>query len=289
VSAHKSQSGGSLLGIRRLATAALAALLVSVTAVPVSTADDLSSLTHDLAVGSDFRVRVGAALSLGRTRSRAALAPLVNALEDGHPAVRAAAAAALVALGDKDAAEALRRQLVREQSPSVKAQIKNAIDSLSGARVPADGTAAKVLVKLGQLKNLTGGVRGVQLTEVFRGATRAKAAELPGVEVLSEASEGRHESELRRLPLLVLDGVVNRLAQGTRGTRVTVSAQVEYVFRKMPEHALRGSVTGVAQAADGSGSPQDTDRVAQLENQALRGAVESAMRGAPEVMLEALR
>ena len=144
-----------------------------------------------------------------------------------------------------------------------------------------------MLVKLGQLKNLTG-VRGPQLTEVFRGATRANAALLPGVEVLSEASEGPREALSRKLPLLVLDGVVNRLSQGAEGTRVTVSAQVEYVFRKMPEHALRGSVTGAARAL--KGRPHRATRIAWRNSKpGPPGGRRERDAGAPEVMLEALR
>jgi hypothetical protein len=260
---------------------------VTVSSLPVSTADDLTSLTHDVASGADFRLRVSAALSLGKTKSRAALAPLISALEDPSPAVRVAAAAALGVLGIKDAVEPLRSHLSSETSPVVRSQIKNAIDKLVGNR-EGDENAARVLVKLGQLKNLTG-VRGTQLIEVFRGATRTHASALPGVEVLSDGTEGKREAEARKLPLLVLDGVVNRLAQGSSGEQVTVSAQVEFVFRKMPEHALTGSVTGAARALDNAKILRDQSLVAQLENQALQGAVESAMRGAPEVMQHALR
>jgi HEAT repeats len=276
-----------LWGIGRVAASIVTALAVTISSVPVSTADDLSSLSRDVASGADFRLRVGAALSLGKSKSRAALAPLVAALDDPSPAVRVAAAAALGVLGHKDAIEALRTHLTSESSQVVRSQLKGAIEKLQGGR-EGDERAARVLVKLGQLKNLTG-VRGLQLIEVFRGATRANASALPGVEVLSDATEGKHESEARKLPLLVLDGVVNQLAQGSSGTQVTVSAQVEFVFRKMPEHALTGSITGAARARDSSKILQDQTLVAQLENQALQGAVESAMRGAPEVMQHALR
>jgi hypothetical protein len=68
-----------------------------------------------------------------------------------------------------------------------------------------------------------------------------------------------------------------------------VSAKVEYVFRKMPEYALTGSVTGTAKALDSAKAVSDQDRVAQLELQALEAAIESAMRGAPDVMKQALR
>jgi hypothetical protein len=190
-------------------------------------------------------------------------------------------------LGQKDAVEALRTHMASETSPAVRSQLKGAIEKLQGGH-EGDEKAARVLVKLGLLKNLTG-VRGLQLIEVFRGATRAKASALPGVEVLSDAAEGKRESEARKLPLLVLDGVVNELAHGSSGERVTISAQVEFVFRKMPEHALTGSITGAARALDNSKILQDQTLVAQLENQVLQGAVESAMRGAPEVMQHALR
>jgi hypothetical protein len=280
---HQGKRRGRLWGVKHFAVSLVTALAVTMASVPASTADDLTSLTHDLASGGDFRLRVGAALSLGKTRSRAALGPLVSALDDPHPAVRAAAAAGLAALGQREAIEPLRSHFTREQAPAVKSQLKSAIDKLQGGAV-----AAKVLVKLGQLQNLTG-VRGSQLTEVFRGVTRAKAAELPGVELLSDATEGKHESEARKLPLIVLDGVVNRLAQGAQGEQLTVSAQVEYVIRKMPEHSLKGSISGAARALDSAKALQDQARVAQLENEALQGAVESAMRGVPIVMLEALR
>jgi hypothetical protein len=133
------------------------------------------------------------------------------------------------------------------------------------------------------------GARGERLAAAFRGATRAKAAALPGVELVSESSEGKREAEVRKLPLLLLDGVLNNLSQGAQGEQMIVSAQVEYVFRKLPDHALTGSVTGTARALDSAKAKADQGRVAQLEVQALEGAIESAMRGAPDVMLQALR
>jgi hypothetical protein len=263
-------------------------------------ADDAAPLVHDLATGTDFRVRVEAALSLGKTHGTEALAPLVAALDDAHPAVRAAAAAALAALGRREAADPLRAHLAREPAPAVQSQLRAALERLTAAEAEAAASAAaasttavrprpaRFLVKVGQLRNLSA-VRGPQVADLFRGATRARAAELPGVELLGEGIEGHSEAARRKLPLLVLDGVVNRLAPGARGERLTVSAQVEYTFRKIPEHALRGTITGAAQAEGGATSPLVKEKMAELEEQALCGAVESAMRGAPQVMLAALR
>src|SRR4051812_5500223 len=269
---------------QKVLSSLIVAAALSVSAAPVSSADDLAGLTRALVTGADFRLRVSAALSLGKTRSKAAVAPLANALDDAHPAVRAAAAAALGVLGDRTAVGTLRMHLGREASSSVKTQIETALTNLSGAGGGEKG--ARMLVKLGQM-HVSNGVRNGQLLDIFRGATRARAAELPGVEVLSDTSEEGREAAQRRLPVLVLDGTLNRLAQGSQGANVTVSAQVEYVIRKSPEHALKGSVTGAAQAL-GNMSAQDQGRVAQLEMEALQGAVESAMKGAPAVMQQAL-
>jgi HEAT repeat protein len=278
----------------RRALPLVAAALLAIGQAPASMADDTTMLARELASGSDFRVRVEAALSLGKTHSTLALEPLSAALDDAHPAVRAAASAALAELGRTEALDLLRSHLAHEPAPSVQTQMRAAIDKLSGAAAQravaaARAKRAQVLVKLGNLRTSTA-VRGSQLADAFRGATRAKAAELPGVEVLDEASEGAAESQKRKLPVLVLDGALNRLAQGARGEKLTVSAQVEYTFRKIPDHALRGTVTGSAQAEGGAPFSAASDKkVAELETQAVVGAVESAMRAAPEVMLAALR
>ena len=230
-------------------------------------------------------MRIAAALSLGKTHSKGALAPLTNALDNPHPAVRAAAAAALGVLGDRAAVGGLRAHLAGEASSSVKTQIDMALAALQG---PAAGEKRTLLlVKLGQMRVETS-VRNAQLADVFRGATRARASELPGVEVLAETSEEQQQVLLRNLPVLVLDGTVRRLAQGSQGPNVTISAQVEYVIRKAPEHALKGSIIGAARA-EGAMTAHDEARVAALELDALQGAVESAMRGAPVVMQMALK
>ena len=302
---HESRRRGRGESFIHRAAALLAAALVATAGAPVSRAEeppgegarprDLGPLLRDLSQGPDFRLRVEAALSLGRTKSAEALLPLSAALDDPHPAVRAAAAAALAALGRREAVDSLRSHLVRETAPSVQSQLRAAIDRLTvgdeeraAATAAARPKAARVLVKVGQLRNLTPS-RGPQVFEAFRGATRAKAAEIPGVELIGDDSEGTAESAARKLPVLVLDGVLNRLAQAASGDRLSVSAQVEYTFRKVPEHALRGTISGAARAEGGDTSSRSRQRVADLENQALRGAVESAMRGAPEVMLAALK
>jgi hypothetical protein len=269
---------------RRLA-ALIVLFLASLLSVPVSTAEDVTSLSRVLGSESDFRVRVNAALALGKTHSRAALGPLVSALDDQHPAVRAAAAAAIGSLGSRDGAGALRGRLARERVGAVRSEIGNALEIL-GVAQQGNVKGAKYLVQLGMMRN-NSGVRGNELAETFRGVTRDRASALPGVVVLTD--EGVQAVQARKTPLLVVDGVINRLAKGSRGPNLTVSAQVEYVVRRAPDQSLKGTVSGTAEAFGNASIAGDQRRVAQLENQALQGAVDSALKGAPTLLQQALR
>src|SRR5512138_137804 len=103
----------SRAGLRHVCAMAVATML-TVSAIPLSTAGGIERSVQDLSTGSDFRVRAAAALTLGRSHNKGALAPLRAALDDQHPAVRSAAAAALAALGDKSAIDDLRSHATRE-------------------------------------------------------------------------------------------------------------------------------------------------------------------------------
>src|SRR6185436_367181 len=110
----------------------------------------------------DFRVRVSSALLLGRSKDPTARGPLERGLADPHPAVRSASAAALNALGEKDAIPALERQLVAESSESVKSQIRTSLERLKAPVVSMVG--ASYVVQLGSMKNSTS-VRGDALAQ----------------------------------------------------------------------------------------------------------------------------
>jgi HEAT repeat protein len=87
------------------------------------------ALRRMLAPGRLTRVRVGAALALGRLRDERALPPLAAALDDPAARVRLAAVHALLAIGSGEALNALliqtrveRDPLVREAALSVNAE-----------------------------------------------------------------------------------------------------------------------------------------------------------------------
>src|ERR1041385_635192 len=114
--------------MKRVLGLALLALVLSAS-VDGAAAPPLADLLQKLARGPDFRVRVSAALQLGKTKSAIARSALETALDDENAAVRAAAAAALKVIGDPTAINALARH-ENDGSAAVRSQIKTSLAAL---------------------------------------------------------------------------------------------------------------------------------------------------------------
>ncbi len=245
---------------------------------------DTSGPKHDLAASPDFRVRVSAALALGRSHDATARAALEAALGDTNPAVRTAAAAALGALGDGAAVAALERQKARETSDSAKAQMEVTIAALKKITTLQ---GVSVVVQIGTMRNLTQ-TRGADVAHVLRGATTTRTRAMSSVAVAMPADSALlARAASQHVPVVVLDGTVTKLTQARSGTNVTCQAEVEFIVRKVPEQTLRSTLSGAATSM-GSGTTSVAG-VTHLQDQAVDGAVESALRHADQGLLLAAR
>jgi hypothetical protein len=278
---------------RTLSCVLVAAALVGTTS-RVSPADETSA-ARELAESGDFRVRVSAALVLGHTRPPGARDALERALGDGHPAVRAAAASALISLGDPAAIPALERRFAGEASPSVKAQMRVSLDQLratDGASDPSSDRSARQLppgvrfvVQLGSMRNGTG-VRGDEIRRVLSDAARARARSLRGAAFVEKGSPFLQQAVERHLPVVTLDGNVTHISEARVAGTVQVQARVEFAVRL--EQTLKGTLAGGA-TTFGSGPTISDEARRQLQDDAVDGAVMSALRGAEQGLLVAAR
>jgi hypothetical protein len=257
-------------------------VVASVTTSGHSTAGD-----RELTESGDFRVRVQAALRLGRTGGAASRADLETGLRDAHPAVRVACAVALGSIGDVAAIPALQQAMRTESFPSAKTSMKDTIDKLransagsgSGGGAAASPTSnveqAKYVVQLGAMRNNTG--LRADLDTVMRSAARAKAGSIKNAVILDspDAAILRRAGE-RKIPVLLVDGNLTRLSQTTgKDGGLIVSAQVDLSIRRVPQQTLKGMVSGNASASDDA---RNTNKgITELQNRAVNGAVESAM------------
>ncbi|MEO8874235.1 MAG: HEAT repeat domain-containing protein [Polyangiaceae bacterium] len=239
-------------------------------------AQDAVTATSQLSGSDDFRVRVQAAMFLGKTKSPSALTSLEAALSDPHPAVRTAVAVALRALGNTAAIGPLARQMKRESADGTRAQMATSIEALHALTIAAAPAATiKYAVKMGNMKNLTN-VRGDALGLVMQNAAKSRAASIPGAVLVDDDAAAAKVNA----PMLVLDGTITKMKQESKvGGTVNFQAQVEFSVSKMPEHALKVALHGGATSVGTQSSLVNTVRINALEDQAVDGAVESALRG----------
>ena len=280
-----SDADGGRLSRRRLCCA-LAVLAVCVATPRLALAQDPAGALRDLTDSSDFRVRVSAALYLGRTHPVGAREALEHALSDAHPAVRVAAASALGSLGDPAAIAALARRASTEASESVKAQLQSSIDQLRRG-VAADqpsadshklGPNVRYVVRLGSMRTPSG-VRGEDLRRVLQSAARSRARGLHGTAIVDADAALLAQAMERHLPVLTLDGSVMQVTEARVEGSTQVQARVEFAVRR--EQTLKGTLSGAA-TTFGSGQVISDQGRRQLQDDAVDGAVQSALRGADQ-------
>jgi len=171
--------------------------LAALCAAPTLRADKLEQTMQRLKTNDDFRVRTQAALALGASNSKRAVAALCRGLEDKSSAVRAASAAALGKLkqGGRDC---LERRLTAEKSASVKASMAKAMTSLEGGDRPTEPrltTDTKVYIAIGKTTDKTGR-NGKQVHELIRAAMAKAAAQIAGYAI---APDGETTTEAKKL------------------------------------------------------------------------------------------
>jgi len=284
--------GSSGRSTRRRVARVFIAVGIVVAMATTCWADDGSSALRELASSTDFRVRVTAALLIGRSKPAGAREALEQALGDSHPAVRLAAADALGGLRDVAAVPALEQHLTTDPSPSVKAQIRATLDKLHGvssgqteATAHRIGPDVRCVVVLGAMRNASG-IRGDDLRLVLSEAARSRVQSLHGV-LLSEADGPLlQQAAARHVPIVVLDGSVSTVSESRADGNVQVRARVEFTVRR--DQTLKGTVSGAA-TTFGSGPTLSDPGRRRLQDDAVSGAVQSALRGADQGLIVAAR
>lgn len=299
----------------------LLVVAVGLVVSPVA-AQDPHVLVHMLGHNRDSRVRVQAAFALGSTGNPSLVPPLTRALQgDRSAAVRAAAATALGRIGGPCAVAALQGAL-RDRSSAVRLQAQASLQAIrrraeARARPPSraaprpstnpapSGTPAtaqrrstgiawnrvRYAVGVGTMGNKTG-FAGDALAAVLREEVQHRLASLHGV-MSFDARQGLlpgdvAEVQRRRIPRLRLEGNVVSADPRISHSVVAVHCEVSLMLLREPGLTMQSMLSG---AATGSG-PRRRDLRRQrwdLAQQALAGAVQSAMTGVPAALAHAAR
>jgi hypothetical protein len=266
--------------------------------VAVSAPADLSATVKLLQSSDDFRVRVEAALKLGSSGDARARKPLEQALDDAHPNVRQAAAAALAKLGDELAIPALETREKRESNVLVKNAVHNAISSLRGSAVGGSATTAtgaidwsktRFVLKLDPVNNGTA-VRGSALAAVLEGSAREKLSHLDGVVVVPAGAGGASvvaTAQSKGVPVLGVGAGLAALDQENFAGDLKVQARVTFTFSK--SSTIKASLEGKASTIGSQSAASNPKSLAKLQDMAVEGAVASALNKAPSALLAAAK
>lgn len=238
-----------------------------------------SYLVRLLKGSSQFRVRVQAAISLGGAVDDATvIKALSQALQDEHPAVRAAAATSLGRIGNPKVLGALRN-LRKDREGPVRSAVTAAIARISragsGAVAGQQATGpAKYYVAVGPPSSRAQGVD----EKVLSGAQdfiRRKLRSVSGVALApGDESTKRVKAVLKKRKLkgfYIDSSIVSVEERPGGGTRVSVSV----IIATYPGRDMRAILRGAATAI-GSGS--------STRRQALEGALSGALRQLPAAL-----
>lgn len=265
----------------------LASFLVFLSASAVGD-NDVSRLIRQLSKDKDFRMRVQAALYLGKSNDGRALGSLTRALRDPSASVRASAAAALKTLGDPAALPELLKHNT-DESPAVRRQVAAAIWALRAQKTKDEDRRrhAKLLVKLGKLQN------GSQVTSrqalfAVSQASRTEFERLPGVALLNVSEEAEAAATAHKLPVVLVTASIRQLDAVQEGSELVYSAHVDYVVHRMPDQSIVATVSGKAQARASQREVKDRKRREALRMEVIDAAVASAVQRSPRALMAAI-
>jgi hypothetical protein len=232
------------------------ALLLAVPARLQAAAPDarLDELGKAVIEDSNYKVRVQAALVLGKLADPRAVPWLVKALADANKTVRGIAAQALGQLGDPSATEPLRELLRRESDPFVRTQADKAIAALASAG--GAGKRAKIYLSFG---SFTGGVKsaGPDAAKIIQDALARELGKLPAI-TLSLSAADQHNFAKTGLLGFYIDGNITRLDDVAGSGSSETNCDVKVMVARWPTKSIISWTSAGASVQSGS-RPRDKE------------------------------
>jgi hypothetical protein len=207
--------------------------LMARAAAPAGKVDELCrALIED----ANYKVRVQAALVLGKLGDPAAVPSLVRALGDANKTVRGIAAQALGQLGDGAAADPLHDLLRGESDPFVRTQAEKALAALGGGGAGGAKRGAKIYLNFGPF---TGGVKsaGPDAAKLIHDAL---ARELGKLQVVTLTLGAGGEKSFGRTGMMgfYIDGNITRLDDVNAGGGSETSCDVKVMVARWPSKSI---------------------------------------------------
>jgi hypothetical protein len=249
---------------RRLALALATLLAFALARTPVALAAPkvkVEELCKALLEDSNYKVRVQAAIVLGKLRDPSAVESLIKALDDPNKTVRGIAAQALGQIGDASAAEPLRALSRRDDDPFVKGQADKALALLQpsgGTTAVAAGGAKKARIYL-SFGPFTGTSKTISAdaAKIVRDVLQRELGKLQLVTTNISAGDQKNFAKSGMLGFFI-DGNVTRLDDAASGGGSETSCDVKVLVARWPTKSII-SWTNAGASVQSGARPRDKD------------------------------
>ncbi len=249
------------------------ALLFALTVSVSARADKIDDLARALMQDPSYKVRVQAALVLGKLADRRAVPALINALRDENESVRGVAATSLGRIGDRSAASALSNAARGDASEFVRGQAQKALDLFAQSGTPKGGGTPSAGARFYLTVGFQGASKGgPQYGQLVRDALARELQKLPRV-TLSLGGESATQSALsaRHLDGFIVDGQIQRLQASSAGGQAQIDCDLKAFVATYPAKSIKMMTTEGASLQTGSGA-QETE---SAKRDCLAAAVEA--------------
>jgi hypothetical protein len=254
---------------------------VAAGARPVRAAPRIDEVEEALGHDRSYKVRVEAALILGRLRQTRSIPALIGALKDSNPAVRASAAQALGAIGSPIARDAVAKAAA-DPAPLVRRMAKEALKQLGGegggdTQTPPPPVAGGPAIRARPGRKLSFEVKQMgDQSHKANAALRSHMRDFLVAQLRPYGDIAPAENE----GMYAVDGVIKVLSTNTNGPDVETSCAVQLVLSRQPGGGvfLLTSGEAVVQRPRRQFKPQQRSGM-EVE------ALESALRSASEDLL----
>ena len=263
---------------RRFFAIGFAAFLLSVWDPVPSAADTRTDyLINMLKTGSNYRLRVQAATTLGKLRAAEAVPVLVAATRDSDELVIISAAIALKQIGDPSVVPALEKSMASAPSEAAKSQLALTLRILSemGPAEPPEKSLAKAprfLVRVDAMGN-SSGASGRNLTALMRNIVVERLKKEP--DILLQPADWKSETVLQKtrqskLQAFIVSGSIIRMEKVGGNLVVKLSLNV---FTN-PDYSLIMMPTSEATLEMGAAAQKPEDDMGSVDR-AVRAVADS--------------
>ncbi len=263
--------------VRRRLLSVAVLLSVALAAAPAR-ADRVDSLCRTLTSDSSWRVRLQAAVVLGKLRDPRAVPSLLRALSDENETVRGLSAQVLGELGDASVIAALERrhrtdssQFVRNRAGEALAKLRPAEPAQHASRGAAPASRA-LHVEVGGIGMKARHV-SPELTQRLREYIIRELSRTPGLTLEGKPLSG-----------FLIDSSITNVSRRLTDQWVEITCEVSFVVGRLPSRAMVMMTSGGATVqAPRMGFRPDKEKALQFD------ALEGAVQGAHENLLAFLK